>query len=89
VAAKLDGEGAAITLTVGDRSRTGRGATPIEAMSEASEALAKELVPPPMGSEELAAWGAKDAEGARRIRRTWRASCSTSRPTIRRLQGAR
>jgi len=72
VAAKLDGEGAAITLTVGDRSRTGRGATPIEAMSEASEALAKELVPPPMGSEEIAAWGAKDAEGARRIRRTWR-----------------
>ncbi|HLM72492.1 MAG TPA: protein kinase, partial [Polyangiaceae bacterium] len=72
VAVKLDGGTTEVTLKVGDRSRTGRGPTPIEAMSAAAETLAKELAPPPMRPEEIAAWGAKDAEGARSIRRTWR-----------------
>lgn len=72
VSAKLEGGVTEIALTVGDRSRIGRGATPIEAMSAAAEALAKELAPPAMRPEEIAAWGVKDAEGAHRIRRTWR-----------------
>jgi serine/threonine protein kinase len=71
VAATLGDGSAEVALRVGDRTSSGRGATALEAMSEAAAALARELAPPPMSQAEVAAWGAKDAAGARRIERVW------------------
>jgi serine/threonine protein kinase/tetratricopeptide (TPR) repeat protein len=71
VAAALGDQGAEVSLRLGDRASSGRGATALEAMSEAAAALARELAPPPMSQAEVAAWGAKDAAGARRIERVW------------------
>ncbi|MCC6557132.1 MAG: hypothetical protein IT372_29620, partial [Polyangiaceae bacterium] len=67
VEARLDAAGAEVTLAAGALRAAGRGATPIEAIGAAVASLAPRLAPPPMSAEEIAAWGARDAAGARRI----------------------
>jgi hypothetical protein len=72
VETKLEGGGAEIRLSVGDRSASARGSTPLEAMSAAAATLAKKLAPPTMSQAEITAWGAKDEVSARHIYRTLR-----------------
>jgi hypothetical protein len=67
------GDGAAtVTLSIASKQAEGKGATPIDAIAAASAALVKQLSAPKLGDQEIRAWGADSAEGARRIERVWR-----------------
>ncbi|MCC6558942.1 MAG: hypothetical protein IT372_38940, partial [Polyangiaceae bacterium] len=67
------GEGrATASLAAGDRRGAASGATPMEAMVAAIAVISRQLAPPPMTAADVAAWGARDAAGARRIERVWR-----------------
>ena len=72
VAARRAQGAAAIQRAVGGRPPPGKGATPVDAITAAAATLEAELAPPPVTAEQIAAWGAPDAEGARRIERAWR-----------------
>ena len=72
VTASLGAGEARVTLAIADRRAEGKGATPIDAIAAASSSLAKQLSPPALREEDIRAWGAPDAAGARHIERVWR-----------------
>jgi len=63
-----------ITVTCRGSAKTASGSNALEAMNAVSEAFALELAAPPLTAEEIAEWGARDAESARRIARIYRAN---------------
>jgi serine/threonine protein kinase len=59
-------------IEVRGQRATGKGGTPIHAITQAVLGLTPTIVPPPLGEREIKAWGADDEAGARRIERAWR-----------------
>jgi serine/threonine protein kinase len=59
-------------IEVRGQRMTGKGATPIHAITQAVASLTPVIFPPALGERELKAWGADDEAGARRIERAWR-----------------
>jgi len=72
VKGKLGASSAEVELAVGERTATGKGPTPLDAMVDAIAALGKQVAAPPATADEIHAWGAKDAASARHIERVWR-----------------
>jgi tetratricopeptide (TPR) repeat protein len=67
------GEGVAeVKLEIAGKRGQGKGATPLDAVIAAVDELSKQLRARPPDEERTRAWGARDAESARRIERVWR-----------------
>jgi hypothetical protein len=71
VTASVEPEHAKVTLSVGDRRITAEGPTPLDAITVAIPTLATQVTAPPLTDAQIQGFGAKDAESARQIRRTW------------------
>jgi serine/threonine protein kinase len=72
VRAKGGGATASVTLRAGSREAEGAGATLADAMGAAATKLAGVVRTEPLSAREIAAWGAADEAGARRVARAWR-----------------
>ncbi len=67
----LSENSAEVTLKIADKTAGAKAPTPLEAIVEAIPKLARQLTAGPLSQEEIARWGAKDADSARRLRKTW------------------